>query len=136
VTLADTGPVVALLDRGDQHHGHCAQLIKTQISPPLITTWACVTEAMHLLGRSGGHPLQDELWHWFDLGGIVVHPTEVADWSRLRLLMTKYSSAPMDLADATLVVAAEHLHMRRIFTVDRHFNAYLINDKDPFDIVS
>jgi uncharacterized protein len=75
--------------------------------------------------------LQNELWQWFALGGIIVHPTDVTDWPRLRQLMTKYSSAPMDLADATLVVAADVLRMRRIFTLDRHFYA-LPNQRQGF----
>ena len=135
MTLADTGPIVALLDKGDQHHGVCTQTAKTLVSPPLVTTWSCVTEAMHLLGRSGGHHSQDELWEWFALGAIIVEPTPASDWPRLRRLMAKFPSAPMDLADATLVVTAERLRLNRIFTIDRHFRTYLINDRDPFDIV-
>jgi len=33
--------------------------------------------------------------------------------------MRRYASVPMDLADASLVVAAETLQARRIFTLDR-----------------
>jgi predicted nucleic acid-binding protein len=135
VTLADTGPIVALLDTGDQYHRACTQTAKTQISPPLVTTWSCITEAMHLLGRSGGHHSQDELWEWFALGAIIVEPTAASHWPRLRQLMAKYATAPMDLGDATLVMTAERLRVRRIFTLDRHFRTYLINDRDPFDVV-
>ena len=38
--------------------------------------------------------------------------------------MRQYHDAPMDLADASLVVAAERLNLRRIFTLDSHFRAY------------
>ncbi len=42
-------------------------------------------------------------------------------------LMERYADHPMDLADASLITAAETLRTRRIFTVDRRdFSAYRI----------
>lgn len=42
-------------------------------------------------------------------------------------LMEQYADQPMDLADASLITAAERLGTRRIFTVDRKdFSAYRI----------
>ena len=39
--------------------------------------------------------------------------------------METYADHPMDLADASLVVAAESLGTRKVFTVDRHdFETY------------
>jgi hypothetical protein len=57
------------------------------------------------------------------------------DWERMRLLMRQYRDIPMDLADASLVAAAERHKLRRIFTLDSDFYAYRIEDKQPFDIV-
>ncbi|ETX06452.1 hypothetical protein [Candidatus Entotheonella palauensis] len=48
--------------------------------------------------------------------------------------MQQYHDAPMDLADASLVAAAEQLRLRRIFSLDRHFHAYRIDGKDSFDV--
>jgi len=42
-------------------------------------------------------------------------------------LMESYAGRPMDLADASLVVAAEALETRKIFTIDRSdFAAYRV----------
>jgi predicted nucleic acid-binding protein len=41
----------------------------------------------------------------------------------------------MDIADASLVAAAEALDQTRIFTIDAHFYAYRLNGKTPFDVV-
>jgi predicted nucleic acid-binding protein len=42
-------------------------------------------------------------------------------------LMDQYADHPMDLADASLVVAAETLRTRKIFTLDRDdFSTYRI----------
>lgn len=41
--------------------------------------------------------------------------------------MDAYSDHPMDLADASLVVAAESLATRKVFTIDRKdFEAYRV----------
>ena len=41
--------------------------------------------------------------------------------------MVRYADHPMDLADASLVVLAETLKQRRIFTIDRdNFSTYRI----------
>ena len=42
-------------------------------------------------------------------------------------LMELYADRPMDFADASLIVAAERLGTRRIFTIDRrHFESYRV----------
>jgi predicted nucleic acid-binding protein len=41
--------------------------------------------------------------------------------------MAEYSDTPMDLADASIVTAAERENLRKVFTVDRKgFSAYRI----------
>ena len=41
--------------------------------------------------------------------------------------MEQYADHPMDLADASLIVAAEALNTRKVFTVDRHdFSTYRV----------
>jgi hypothetical protein len=56
VTLTDTGPLVALLNRNDPNHGACAAAAKGLPHGPLVTTWPCFTEAMYLLHKAGGLP--------------------------------------------------------------------------------
>lgn len=65
-----------------------------------------------------------------------LHPIESLDYPRLFELMDKYKDHPMDLADATLVVTAESVKIRIILTFDSDFFFYLINDKEPFDVIS
>ncbi len=135
VTLCDTGPLVALVDRDDPHHARCVVALQTLPAQPLLTTWPCLTEAMYLLWRAGGMPAHDELWGYLADDLVVLHIPEATEWERIRTLMQQYHDAPMDLADASLVAAAERFQLRRIFTLDRHFYAYRIDGQHPFDVI-
>jgi len=54
--------------------------------------------------------------------------------------MVRYADHPMDLADASLVVLAEALKLRKIFTIDRdEFTSYRIKRGHrhlPFEVLS
>jgi len=135
VILCDAGPLVALGDRTDPHHDECNDTLDLLAGEELLTTWACLAEAMHLVFRFGGHAAQDELWEYIARGVLLLRSHTDPEWSRMRVLMARYANVPMDLADASLVVSAERTGIHRIFTLDGDFRVYLINDKDPFDIV-
>lgn len=120
--LVDTGPLVALFDPADGSHGRCVSVLKT-IEEPLGTTIPVLTEAFHLLSPAslGAQRLMD----FISEGGLNVWHLDDASLSRAFELMIRYSDNPMDLADASLVVAAEIERLRKIFTIDRNdFSAY------------
>jgi uncharacterized protein len=134
--LCDTGPIVALLDADDPYHQRACQAAVAMPVDGWLTTWACITEAMHLLGKLDGHRGQEKLWQQIEKGLLVIQEVESGNRTRLRHLMTQYNDAPMDLADATLVVLAERTDDRRVFTFDSHFRTYMIHDKYPFEVIS
>ena len=133
--LCDTGPLVALIDRNDPYHTQSVAALRTLPAVPLLTTWPCLVEAMYLLWRVGGLPAQEELWSYLADGLVVLHTPEAKEWERLQVLMRQYHDSPMDLADASLVVVAEQQNLRRIFTLDSHFQAYRIHGTSPFEVV-
>ena len=49
-TLVDTGPIVALLNRQDRHHGWAVDTFAA-VRPPLLTCEAVLSEAAYLLRR-------------------------------------------------------------------------------------
>lgn len=122
--LVDTGPLVALFDPRDPSHQPCRRVLREQRGA-LRTTIPVLTEAFHLLspGSRGSSALRefvaaDGVTVWFlDSGALV----------RAFQLMELYTDHPMDLADASLVVAAERLGTRRVLTLDRRdFGAYRV----------
>lgn len=132
--LTDAGPLVALLDVDDQHHVACAAAYP-DLAAPLVTTWPCLNEAMYLLGRYGGYRYQAALWSMHFRGQLLLHQLTPSETIRMAELMEQYRDTPMDMADASIVAAAESLAQRRIFTVDRQFYIYRLNDGSALEVV-
>ena len=51
------------------------------------------------------------------------------------VLMEKYADVPMDLADCSIVLAAESLRVNRVFTLDNDFRVYRINGTQAFELL-
>lgn len=114
--LVDTGPLVALFDPQDGQHARCVRVLKS-IGEPIATTTPVLTEAFHMLGPAsiGSNRLRE----FIEGGGLSVWFFERSSLTRAFELMERYGDHPMDLADASLVVAAESLSTRKVFTLDR-----------------
>lgn len=133
--LTDTGPLVGLINVADQHHTRCVAALAALSTEPLLTTWPCFTEAMHLLWRDGGYRYQAALWDMCSDGRLVLHESTPAETSRMAELMEQYRDTPMDLGDASLVAVAERLGLRQVFTVDRQFYVYRLADGSSLRVV-
>lgn len=78
---------------------------------------------------------QEMLWNFVEDASIKLDAPRPGEWQQMRVLMRRYSDAPMDLADASLVTAAERLGTNRVFTTDRHFHAYRVEGRRAFEVV-
>lgn len=125
--LVDAGPLVALVDSGDQHHAKCVDALRG-FREPLATVWPPLTEAMYLLADLP--KAQDALWEMIDRGALQLLTLDAGDVPRIRELMKKYANLPMDLADAALLRVAEREGIGKIFTVDRRdFSVYRLHGR-------
>ena len=118
--LVDAGPLIAMADRSDKHHRRVTTFVR-RFKGRLITTWPVLAETCHFLPER----TQIELLRWADAGGLHVIDLQepalrmLADWKE------KYIDLPMDLADASLVWAAQHTNVLDILTIDlRDFSVY------------
>ncbi|MGI8587653.1 MAG: type II toxin-antitoxin system VapC family toxin [Chloroflexia bacterium] len=123
--LTDAGPLVAFLDTDDPNHSACMITAQSLPAEPMLTTWPCFAEAMYLLGAVGGHLYQAELWQLWKTGRLLLHDLLLAEVQHMLALMEKYRDTPMDLADASLLVVAESLSLRRIFSIDRETEIFI-----------
>lgn len=135
MTLTDTGPLVALINRNDPNHLVCIEAAKGLPRGPLMTTWPCFTEAMYLLHKAGGYPAQAALWLLREAGRLALHDTDEAEVARMAALMSKYHDLPMDLADASLMAMAERFGTRRVFTLDQDFRVYRFADGAAVEVI-
>lgn len=120
--LVDTGPLVALFDPKDGLHDRCRRTLRS-LRAPLVTTVPVLTEVFHILSPEsiGSDRVRDFVMQ----GGMRTWHCDDDALARSFELMEQYADHPMDLADASLVTAAERLGTRRIFTVDRRdFSTY------------
>ena len=130
--IADAGFFYALVDRSDAWHRRAVAMLDTQ-TEGWITTWPVLTEATHLLMRWTGPDAAHALLREVADGAIAVWQWSADTSARLPGLMARYANLPMDLADASLVLLAEHLGHGRILTTDeRDFGAYRFKSQLPF----
>jgi len=131
VIIADTGFWVALLFRRDGYHALAAEA-SARVKGELITTWPILTETSHLLARrvsvDAAPALLERAGRAFEVWEL---PPKSAP--EAALLMRRYAALPMDLADASAVLLAEHLDDGRILSTDRRdFETYRWKNREPF----
>jgi len=131
--LVDTGPLVALLRRNDDHHEEIVAALKT-IRDPLVTVWPVIVEAMYLLSYSW--QAQKALWEILETGVVRLLDFDEGDVPEMKSLMEKYRDLPMDMADAALVHVAAREGLRRVLTLDkRDFSVYRLPRKGSFTVL-
>lgn len=128
----DSGFLYALADRRDAWHA-AAVANEATIDEGWITTWPVLAETCHLLATRLGERYVTTLLEDLAAGVFQVWSPPEAQFARIPQLMHRYANLPMDLADATLVLLAEHLGHGRILSTDmRDFGAYRWKNRKPF----
>ena len=116
--LVDTGPLVARMNKRDRHHQRFVEYLKF-FQGQLVTTWPVLTEVTHHVPVSKAVEIialvRDGALEVIDLGNA---------GARVHDLMKKYADRPMDLADASLVWAAEYTGIEQVMTIDSDFAVF------------
>lgn len=81
-----------------------------------------VVETSHMLGFSVR--TQIAFLQWINRGGLHLAEIEFPSVSRLIELCNKFEDVLMDLADTTLIVAAEEHNIKEIVAIDSDFYIY------------
>jgi uncharacterized protein len=134
VILCDTGVLLCLVDKSQSQHSVYIKAI-AGLEKPLVTTWACLAEAMYLALKQGGWQMQKQISRFLLGNLLIIHEIQSSDYDRLFELMEQYQDRPMDLADASLVVAAEKTGSNQILTLDSDFLFYRIDNRESFNII-
>lgn len=128
--VADTGGVLALLDRDDRHHEIVRQLFEQE--PDWILPWAILPEVDYLatkfLGEKVARAFVDDLRE----GLFNVDSSLDQDLARASELLSQYDRLNLGLVDAVVMAQAERHRARVIVTTDaRHFRAVKLSIRPP-----
>jgi hypothetical protein len=131
--LADTGALLAYLDRRDRWHAACREAF-LELRLPLVTSTAVLTELFHLVGDDPRE--MRAAWDFVRSGVLTVASLTDRDLPELEALMRRYHDRPMDLADAALVLLASRESIHTVFTIDHDdFETYRISGRKRFRIL-
>lgn len=125
--LVDAGPLIALFDRDDEYHKTVLAYIKT-FKGKLITTWPVLTEALHMLDFHVNAQL--DLLTWVERNGVQIYELDATHIPDIKAYLTKYQNIQADLADISLIIAADQMNVDNVLTIDRDFNIYRMPDGD------
>ncbi len=127
--IADTGLIVALLNRDDRHHAWALEIAQS-VSAPLLTCEAVLSEA--------GFQVRSTRW----VQGLVCEGfLKIAfdlprNLDAIRDLAKRYEERVPDLADLCLIRMSEIYDSLPVFTVDeKDFRLYRRNGRDVIPIV-
>lgn len=121
IVVADTGAVLALIDRNDRHH----EALKRALEMPAtrwVLPWAVLPEVDYLVAKELGARAHDA---WLtDLGDGLwdVEPMADTDLALAEHWHKRHKALRMGLVDAVVAVVADRLRANVIATLDlKHF---------------
>ena len=121
--VADTGAVLALLDRGDRHHRALRALYEDEPGD-WVLPWAILPEVDYLAGSELGPRAQEAFLADLAEGIFIVEWGKERDLVRAAAINKRYAALRVGLVDAVVMAVAERVHAEAIATVDlRHFGA-------------
>ncbi len=124
--IADTGAILALVNRSDRHHRVLAQLYE-QTAVEWMLPWAILPEIDYLLATHVGPRAQDAFLEDLAEGGFNVSWGDDDEAVAAQRLLHSHRALHMGLVDAIVITTAIKFKARAIVTMDlRHFAAFPI----------
>jgi len=131
-TIADTGIIVAYLNKKDQWHQWTLEQMRS-LPTPFLTCEAVITEACYLMqSKPDG---KADVLKMLDDGALQIDFSLSDEVSEIKKLIRKYDSVPMDFADACLVRMSKLIENSIVFTVDLDFLIYRKNGKKQIPLI-
>ncbi len=124
--VADTGAILALLDRSDRHHTAVRELYEERPDAWLLP-WAILPEIDYLLASELGARAQEAFLADLAEGSFAVEYGKPEDIVRARAIGRSHRALRLGLVDGVVIAVAERLRADAIATLDlRHFGVVKI----------
>jgi predicted nucleic acid-binding protein len=131
-TIADTGIIVAYLNKKDQWHQWTLEQMRN-LPTPFLTCEAVITKACFLMQvKPDG---KADVLKMLSDGALQIDFSLSDEVSEIKKLIKKYDSVPMDFADACIVRMSELIENSIVFTVDGDFLIYRKNGKKEIPLI-
>jgi len=131
-TIADTGIIVAALNKREKYHTWTLEQMR-RLTVPVLTCEAVITEACYLM-RSEPNGKEDVL-ALIERGILKIDFSLQMEVEAIKDLMTTYENVPMDFADGCLVRMSELTENANVFTLDGDFWIYRKNGKEQIPLL-
>lgn len=132
--LLDTSGLLANYDRGDQYHDAVARVLarpQQRILSPFV-----LAELDYLVADVAGQNAELVVLEDVARGAYQLAPFSAADVARAREVIARYADLRLGLADASLIVLADHYDCHDVLTLDqRHFRAVSSLTGQPFRLL-
>lgn len=120
--VADTGAILALIDKSDAHHKAMVALFDEE--PDWVLPWAILAEVDYLVAAHVGAQAEKAWLEDLASGAFQIEWGLDGDLIRAREITRRHRSLKMGLVDAVVMATAERLRADSIATFDlRHFGA-------------
>ena len=128
--IFDAGPLIAALNRQDQHHTWACQTLES-LGAPFFSCSEALAEAAAMTRQPAA------IVEMVQAGDIILAFNLAEQTASVLALLRKYADREMDLADACIVRMTELMRDCRVVTVDRAgFTVYRRNGRDPIPTIA
>ena len=129
--VADTGGILALLNRDDEHHERVAALFRAR-QRECVLPWAILPEVDYMASTRLGRHVATAFCQDVAEGLFRVDWSGSRDASRASELIARYADLEIGLVDAVVMAQAERHRATTIVTTDaRHFRAVHLELPSP-----
>lgn len=114
--IADTGFIVALLNREDSRHNEVVPIY--QQYSIIIVPQTVLAEVAYLVGKEGGNLMVVAFLNGLADSRFQILPLMDEDLNRVAQILEQYQDSRIDFVDATVMAVAERYQTKIILTID------------------
>jgi len=127
--IADSGLLIAALDKGDRYHAWAKRVLEAE-TPPWLVCESVLAEICASVGTA------EPVLQMLQLGDLEIKFSLNENTPEVLALIRKYRDQRMDLADACVVRMSELLEGSIVYTVDKtDFSVYRRNSRQRIPCV-
>lgn len=115
--IADTGFVVALTNRSDQHHGEVTPIYLQY--PQILLPQVVLVKVAYLIGRDAGIETVVKFLQGLPSSRFELVAATEQDMGRTADILEQYLDSKVDFVDAVVMATAERLNITTVLTLDQ-----------------